>query len=255
MTDHIVEIAEGFWNVRGALRILGVLNVGTQCSLVRLATGRFVLLDSYTLEGDIKAQIFERTDGGAKIDAVYNLHPFHTLHVQSVATLLPHAKLYGTARHRARFPSLAWQPELTESAAFAQKVADDFELTVPEGVTLIPKNEQLHFGSVLAIHKQSRTLHVDDTLNFVPRPFKVGALRFHPTLRWVLEPRADAAPAFRRWAESLAARCETVEHVCAAHARLPGEAVSGSLAEQVRAALRRVERVLQRHEKRWSKAS
>lgn len=48
MAEEIIAVGNGFWNIRGDLRIAGVLNIGTQCSLVKLGEGRFVFLDSYT---------------------------------------------------------------------------------------------------------------------------------------------------------------------------------------------------------------
>ena len=62
---------------------------------------------------------------------------------------------------------MGWQPELTESEGFAALYADDFDFMVPAGVHFVPKNEKLHFAAVLAFHKASRVLHVDDTLNYL----------------------------------------------------------------------------------------
>ena len=77
MTESIHDLGQGFWSIRGDLRIGGVLNVGTQASLVRLRTGRFVMLDSYPLSGAIRDTVMDLTDGGRAVEAVLNLHPFH----------------------------------------------------------------------------------------------------------------------------------------------------------------------------------
>jgi hypothetical protein len=45
MTGQLIHVADNFWNIRGSYRIGGVIDVGTQASLVRLANGKFVLLD------------------------------------------------------------------------------------------------------------------------------------------------------------------------------------------------------------------
>lgn len=66
MAEKIVQLSDEFWNIRGDLRIGGVLNVGTQCSLVRLAEGRFVFLDSYTLTGKIRERVMDLTDQDAR---------------------------------------------------------------------------------------------------------------------------------------------------------------------------------------------
>jgi hypothetical protein len=250
VSDQIVKLSEDFWNIRGTFRAAGVINVGTQSSLVRLASGRFALLDAYTLRGDIADEVMGRTDGGRLVDAVCNLHPFHTKHVQAVAMMFPHAKLYGTARHLRRFPDLPWQPERTEDPAFHELFGADFDFMVPRGVDFVPKNQALHFAGVLAFHRASGALHVDDTLNWIPFPWG-GRLAFHPALKAVLERRREAASEFRGWATELAARCEDVRHVCTAHTKLAplSEEPPGAIAERVRAALKRVEPVLRAHER------
>lgn len=245
MTDRIVRITENFWTVRGAFRILGVLNIGAHASLARLASGGFALLDSYTFDGPIKKALYEHTDQGRALEAIINLHPFHTAHVQAVARMFPKARLYGTKRHRLKFPELRWEVECTESPEFASLFAEDFDFMVPRGVPFVADEENLHFSSVLAFHRSSRTLHVDDTLNWVPRPWG-GRLAFHPSLRAVLK-GANAAREFREWAEKLTSRCESVVHLCTAHARLAPlrNEKPGAIAARVREALRRVEPMLQ----------
>lgn len=247
MSDRVVDMGGGFWNIRGTWRIKGLINAGTQSSLVRLESGRFVLLDSYTLHGAIEREVLELTDGGAAIEAVLNLHPFHTLHVERVAARFPGARHYGTARHHRLLPDLGWQPERTETEAFAALFADDFDFSVPAGVDFIARDERLHFASVLAFHRRSRVLHVDDTLNYLPFPLG-RRLDFHPTLPQVLERRPGAAAEFRGWAEGLIERCAEVDHVCTAHAGLAKQGSLGSVADQVRAALKRAEATLAKHE-------
>ena len=248
MTDRIVRITDDFWTVRGAFRILGLLNIGTQTSIARLAGGGFALLDSYPFVGYIKREIFELTDQGRAVKVIINLHPFHTVHVEAVAAMFPDARLFGTARHHSKFPHLKWEPERTESAEFAALFSSDFDFSAPRGVQFIPDKKNLHFSSVLAIHRSSRVLHVDDTLNWMPLPWG-GRLDFHPTLKSVLNPGPTAANEFRSWAQELAERCESVQHVCTAHARLAPRhnMQAGAVAAQVRQALARVEPVLRGH--------
>lgn len=252
MGKSIHTIAEGFWNIRGVYRIFGLLNVGTQCSLVRLQSGGYALLDCYTLQGDARELVMEKAKGGEKLEAVINLHPFHTMHVEAVAKMFPAARWYGTSRHVARFPEVKWEPQLTESAEFAECFADDFDLLVPAGVEFVPKDERLHFASVLAIHRATEIMHVDDTLNFLPAPFG-GKLSLHPTLKSVLSRREGAVNEFRTWAAQLVERCESVRGVCTAHARLAGltDEPAGAIAAQVRAAVEKVEPILAAHEQRF----
>jgi hypothetical protein len=93
---------------------------------------------------------------------------------------------------------------------------------------------------------------VDDTLNWTPFPV-IGGLSFHPSLPKVLKPQPGAAREFRAWAEELAIRCETVNHVCAAHLRaMPDREVgSSSVATRVREALKGVEKKLASHEEKY----
>jgi len=248
MSHHIDPISEDFWNIRGVFRALGLLDVGTHCSLVRLSSGRFVMLDSYSLEGEVRDRVLAHTDGGRAVEAVINLHPFHTMHVQSTRSLFPGAKLYGTARHHERFASLPWEPERTEDPAFAACFADDFDFMVPQGVQLVTDSDHVHFSSVLAIHRPTETLHVDDTLSWLPLPGG-GLLHWHPTLGRALEPGAEASETFRHWAEALAKRCESVRNVCTAHARgsTLRDQAPGEIATRIRKATRRIDWKLRGH--------
>lgn len=247
MHEGLVEIADGFWNIRGHFRVLGI-DLGTHSSLVRLRSGRFVLLDCVPLEASMVAAIRRMTDGGKGLEAILNLHPFHTLHVEKVAGLFPEATLYGTARHHRRCSGLRWAAETTDSEAFAVRFADDFDFLVPRGVDFIPRNENLHFSSVLAIHRPSETLHVDDTLTYLPLP-GLRRLMLHPALGDVLQERKGAAQEFRTWAAALVERCRAVKHICTAHTKLPEPDRFPSIADEVRKAVQRVEKKLAKHER------
>tara|TARA_R110002110_G_scaffold413729_1_gene641627 strand:- start:117309 stop:118088 length:780 start_codon:yes stop_codon:yes gene_type:complete len=258
MSEEILQITDGFWNIRGDLKIAGILNIGTQASLVRRNNGQFVLLDAYTLQGDVKDRVDALTGNGADIDAIINLHPFHTLHVQRAHRQYPSAKLYGTQRHIERFPDLPWQPELTESAACAELFADDFQFSIPEGVDFISSNEHLHFSSVLAYHSASKTIHADDTLMYLQLPGLLGKLKkpevqFHLTLAKTLEKRAGAAADFRAWATQLASQWRDAENLCAAHSAvlLAADTQSASLEQRILSALEDVEKTLHKHEMKF----
>lgn len=249
MADRLIHIADGFWNIRGSFKVAGLLDVGTQASLVRLGGGDFVLLDSYKLTGKVAQEVFAITEGGRLVRAILNLHPFHTTHCAAMAQQFPSALLYGTRRHKAQAPALRWQTENTEDEAMHALFADDFTFTVPRGVEFAPKNERSHFSSVLALHKATGTLHVDDTLSWSKLPFMRG-LKFHPTLRFALQKRAGAAAEFRAWAEELSASCGSVRHLCTAHMRALPDATP-SVAERVRAALTEVSPLLDKHAQRY----
>ncbi len=249
--DNIIKISQDFWNIRGVHQLGGLVNIGTQSSLARLGSGAFVLLDAYTLQGDVRDEIMARTHDGADIEAVLHLHPFHTLHAAALARELPHARNHGTSRHRLKVPEVDWEDTRVDEPALHARYADDLVFSIPRGVDLVSKNDAVHFSSVLAVHLASRTLHVDDTLSFVDLPI-VGGLAFHPTLRWALQHRPDAVRDFRAWGEELVALCQGVDHVCTAHgAALPPDAsAGGAIADRVRGALESVERVLASHQKK-----
>lgn len=255
MDETIIQTGDGFWNLRGSFRIMGVLDVGTQTSLVRRRGGGFVFLDSYTLDGEMKRRVMEMTGNGTKVEAILNLHPFHTVHVARMHQDFPAAKLYGTRRHVERAPDLPWETQHTDSAALHTLFADDLQFSVPRGVDFISANENVHFSSVLAYHPASKTIHADDTLTYLKAP---GLLRllipqrlgFHPTLAKALEKRKGAAGDFRAWAKELSSGWQQAENLCAAHNHVLRTG-SPSLSRQIDAALDRVAPKLDAHQKTY----
>ncbi|WP_422357825.1 hypothetical protein [Qipengyuania flava] len=257
MSDRLIDLGNGFWTVRGSLRIGGVFDVGTQCSLVRLANGNFVFLDSYTLTDAIRAEVDALTDGGARVEAIINVHPFHTLHCEWMHRAFPQAKLYGTARHLEHLPDLPWESLRCEDDGLAQRYADDFAFSVPRGVVLVSDDESVHFSSVLMLHRASGTLHVDDTFVYLRKGFPLnllpftGRLGFHPTLAKALEPRAGAADAFRDWAIGLGVDWADTRRIAAAHNAVL-ELDAKQLPDLIGAALGRVKPVLDAHRGQYS---
>lgn len=253
MADNLIQIAPEFWNIRGSFRIGGVVDIGTQASLVRMTGGGFLLLDAYEADEAVTDQILALTDGGQNIRAILNLHPFHTVHVKAVHARFPHAILYGSARHHLRAPDLPWADETVDDPACHALFADDLQFSVPAGVDFISDDEKVHFSSVLAMHPASRTLHVDDTLTFLKVPVfdallgKDGHLRFHPTLGAALERRAGAAAAFRHWAAELSDTVANYETVCAAHIGVLRVSGGATLGDRIRSALAKVAGTLDKH--------
>ena len=258
MAGQILHVAENFWNIRGSYKIGGVIDVGTHASLVRRANGKFVLLDSYTLRGAVKRKVAELTSGGEDIEAILNVHPFHTVHVHKMHELYPQATLYGTARHLTRFPELPWADTLIEDPALHELFADDFEFSVPRGVDFISADENVHFSSVLVLHRASKTIHSDDTLMYIrlPLPMRLiglgDSVSFHPTLAKALDQRAGAAADFRDWANELIDDWQDAENLCAAHtaALLARDNRGESIHARLLAALDKVGKTLKSHERK-----
>lgn len=259
MSDYIIEVADNFWNIRGSYKVAGLLDVGTQASVVRLANGKFVMLDSYTFNDDVAEELNKITGGADNIEAVINLHPFHTLHVEFTHQRYPDATHYGTARHLARFPGLKWAKVKSEDADLHALFADDFEFTIPNGVDFISSNENVHFSSVMAYHPSSKTIHSNDTLGYIKGPglLKLTGLgdsvSFHPTLAKALEKREGAAEDFHGWARGMIKAWREAENLCAAHttALVGWENKGPSIHERMLKALEKTESVLKAHEGKY----
>lgn len=227
MTDdaRITDLGHGFWNIRGDLRIGGILNVGAQSSLVRLSDGGFVMIDACEMDRATRDTVMTLTDQGKGLRAVLYVHPFHTLHCADVHAMFPLAAHYGCARHRRLFPDLPWQDETVDSATVVRRLAPDLELSVPQGMVHVDDDDSIHAWSVLVRHPASRSVHVDDTLNVLPVPSFMRrllgwpVLSFHPTTAKALDNGPDNVDAFLNWARSLAKDWGDTRHVCAAHTR------------------------------------
>lgn len=259
MSSKILQVADNFWNIRGSFKIAGIIDIGTQASLIKRKNGKFIFLDSYTFSGETKSEIDKLTNGGKDVEAVLNVHPFHTIHVKKMHEHYPGAKHYGTARHLEKFPELDWQKQRSEDPAMHEKFASNFDFSVPRGVDFISDDENLHFSSVLVYHRSSRTIHLDDTLMYIRLPGFMGffglsdALSFHPTLSKVLEKRQGAADAFEQWAQELADNWSDAKNLCAAHttALIGHGNEEMSVAERILKALSKVQSTLKSHRNKF----
>lgn len=249
------QLAPDYWNLRGTFKVAGVLDVGTHLSLVRRCNGRFLVLDSYTPDDAQRQQLLQLTAGGTLVDAILNVHPFHTLHCDALHQLLPAARLIGTARHRQRAPHLPWDAGVIEDVATQADFAEDLDFSIPAGLDLVTDDDSVHASSVLVRHRRSGIVHVDDTLTVLAAPGVLGKwlpqsrLKFHPRLPRALQARPGAADAFERWASALAERWAGTPFVCAAHSavrELPAE----GWRNEMRNALQQVQGALNRHRHR-----
>ena len=249
------QLADDFWNIRGSFRIAKVIDIGTQMSLVRRRDGRFLLIDSYDVSGADRAELLRLTGGGAGIDAILNVHPFHTLHCRAAHRLAPSARLFGTRRHRDQAPDLPWQDGVFEDAGTQAQFTEDLDFSVPDGADLVTPDDSVHAASVLVRHRPSGIVHVDDTLNVLAAPgllrklLPQSRLKFHPRLSGALQPRAGAANDYARWARQLADDWAGTPIVCAAHSavrRLP----ANGWRDEVLHALSNVEGTLAKHRAR-----
>lgn len=217
------RLHDDFWNFRGSFKIAKVIDIGTHMSLVRRANGRFLALDSYDLGESDREGLLALTQGGTLVDAIINVHPFHTLHCAALQSVLPAARLIGTQRHLQERPDLSWEAGVIEDAATQAEFAEDLEFSVPSGVDFISADDKVHVASVLVRHRASQIIHVDDTINVLVAPALLSAilpeprLRFHPMLAKALEKRPGAADDYARWARALARDWADTRTVCTAH--------------------------------------
>ena len=252
MTERITDHGNGFHSIRGEFRAFDLVNIGTVCSLVRLADGDFVFLDSYTLPADIRAEVDRLTDNGRKVRAIINLHPFHTIHCEWMHEAFPQAKLYGTHRHTQQWPTLPWESTYCDEDGFEALFAEDFAFSTPHGTRLVCDDETVHFASVLAYHPASGSIHVDDTLSRLDMPFPLSALPmsgrvdFHPTLGKALRKEKGAADAFREWAIGLGIDWAGAKRIVMAH-NSTLELADGEFPDIIGAALGRVAGKLASH--------
>ena len=219
MADQIYDLGSGFWNIQGSFKLGGVIDIGTQCSLVKLASGKFVFLDSYSLTGEVREQVMALTDNGDNVEAVLNLHPFHTTHCEQMAQDFPKAAFYGSSRHQQKVPNVKWEQALVESDEVTGHYPE-LEFSLPQGIYYIAPNEMIHAGSLLAYHPASQSLHVDDT--FVTPPGKLlkallPELALHPTTKKALTDEVDAGKQYCDWVSKLAHDWRDTRNFCAAH--------------------------------------
>lgn len=246
------RLQDDFWNFRGSFKIAKLIEIGTHMSLVRRSDGRFVVLDSYSLDDADRAHLLALTEGGRLVDAILNVHPFHTLHCTALLDALPGARLIGTRRHLAQLPDLPWDTAVIEDAATHAEFADDLDFSIPRGVDFISADEKVHVASVLVRHRASGIVHVDDTINVLEAPGLLSAvlpepkLSFHPMLAKALQKRAGAADEYASWARKLARCWAGTPTVCAAHSAVRQLPPVGWEAE-IHSALGDVEKTLDSH--------
>lgn len=222
MKDKIYDLGAGFWSIRGSFIKNGILDIGVQCALVKLSSGRFIFLDSYTLTDDVREQIMTLTNDGQDVEAVLNVHPFHTVHCEQMAKDFPQATFYGSRRHPKQAPNVQWSNDLVESDAVAERYPE-LELSLPKGIYYIAPNESVHASSLLVFHPASLSIYVDDTFEIPPSKLinTVQAdLGLHPTTLQALKDEPNAGKEYCDWATKLAHEWRDVRYFCGAHSGL-----------------------------------
>ncbi|XP_037040368.1 uncharacterized protein LOC119077304 [Bradysia coprophila] len=225
----IRSFGNGFWNVRVPFQIK-LLEIGTHMSLIQLSNGNFLVIDTVALNDQLERELNELTNNGTKIEAVLAVHPFHTLAYSAFHRLYPNVPYYGTPRHLRKLTEIKWAGQLDdkENKELLSKWAPDVELRIPAGAEYFdPQPEDTnHFVSIFVYHRNSKTLHVDDTLIYAEDPswpvrlvfgVQAGSLKFHPSMAdGGLYRTVEAPLQFRDWMKKLLDDWD-FENLCTAH--------------------------------------
>eukprot|EP01111_Echinosteliopsis_oligospora_P005544 TRINITY_DN1894_c0_g1_i1.p1 TRINITY_DN1894_c0_g1~~TRINITY_DN1894_c0_g1_i1.p1 ORF type:complete len:279 (-),score=77.50 TRINITY_DN1894_c0_g1_i1:74-910(-) len=205
-----IPIGPGFWNIRGSFKfLLGLIDIGTHMSMIQLANGRFLLIDTIPLNPEVRTEIDRMTNNGADIEGIIGVHPFHTLYFKDFYQVYPNVPYYGTPRHLRTFPEIPWRGSLLDCAV-RSKWFPEIDMRIPAGAEFVaPQPEKTnHFNCVWVHHPRSRTIHVDDTVMVADNPgfllslagYKHGTMSFHPSMKGSgLLPTPDAPVAFHDW--------------------------------------------------------
>lgn len=256
---HLKCIAPNFWNLRSALVMFHFVDIGTHMSFIRLSTGKFLIVDCIDLSNKvIKKEVDELTENGTLIEAVLGVHPFHTLFFPAFQKLYPQAPYYGTPRHLRNFPELDWAGSLLDDKTRALWESEGVFLRIPEGSNFeFPPAEDVHFSSVVVFHSPSKTIHVDDTINYFHGAgwiLRLLGKRDHLMEFWNLEKGLTHSPEapgqFKQWVEQLLQDWE-FENICAAH----NNVVIGDAKHLLEVALQNAQPEFDRLSLKWSSSS
>lgn len=222
-----MKIGPDFWNFRGShAHLMGLVDIGTQMSLIRLESGRFLVIDTIHLSAVQKRQLDKLTENGNLIEAVLCTHPFHTLYAASFYQNYPKALYYGTPRHLRVVKSVKWEGDL-KSSCNRGKWLPEIDMSIPDGAEFVaPLPEKTnHFSCVFVFHAKSGTIHINDTIMVGFKPgvllklggFKHGDLSFHPSLKGPGLYQTENAPfLFRDWLKGVITNWD-FDNICAAH--------------------------------------
>jgi len=167
---RVQEVGPGFYNFRASFKIFaGMIDLGTHMSLIKLSSGKFLVIDTIEPTPEVKAQIDALTAGGTKIEAVIATHPYHTIWFQDFYKHYPKAPYYGTPRHLATIKDIPWAGETMANKC---QWLPEVDMRIPDGSEYVnplpPKSN--HFCNVFVFHRASRTIHEDDTIVIPDKP-------------------------------------------------------------------------------------
>eukprot|EP00475_Leptophrys_vorax_P013308 TRINITY_DN1968_c0_g1_i1.p1 TRINITY_DN1968_c0_g1~~TRINITY_DN1968_c0_g1_i1.p1 ORF type:complete len:296 (+),score=110.22 TRINITY_DN1968_c0_g1_i1:125-1012(+) len=223
---RIKLIEPNLYHVRAEFRVIsGLVNIGTHMALIKLPSGKFLVLDTVPLDNDLKQEIDELTNFGQDIEAVVATHPFHTLAFPKFFETYPNTSYYGTPRHLRNQKNINWVGDITEHLG-------DWEnsgvfMRIPAGAEWVaPKPEDSnHFNSVWVFAQEAKTVFIDDSIMYFSDPSfilkaigaRADSMMFHPSLKGpALVPAADSPAKYKAWVEKLLEDWD-FDNICAAH--------------------------------------
>ena len=120
---RFVEIGVGFYNLKTPFyckEVLGgLIDIGTHMSLLKLESGRFIVIDTCPLDPPAKKELDLLTVNGTLIDGVVATHPFHTTYFEPFHILYPNLKYYGTPRHIRNINTIDWAGDVSNEVVRA----------------------------------------------------------------------------------------------------------------------------------------
>lgn len=219
-----IEIGPGFWNLRGSFTFAaGLIDIGTHCSLIKLSSGKFLLIDTIAFSDKALREFNELTSNGTLVEAVIATHPFHTVYFAPFFKLYPNLKYVGTPRHLKMGNGVNWTENIFDENVQKQWEQYGVHMQIPDGAEFESPSENNHFSSVLVFHSPSRTIHVDDTIMFfetsgcILRALgkRAGTMEFWD-LKKGLRPTESAPAQFKAWVQQLLADWD-FDNICTAH--------------------------------------
>lgn len=220
----MVDIGSGLWNLRGSFTFLvGMVDIGTQMSFIRLSTGKFLVIDTCAIGAADKTIIDKLTNNGELIEAVVATHPFHTMFFEPFFKMYPNAEYYGTPRHLNRITSIPWKGNVAEEIVLKKWEHEGVFMRIPDGADFVTPAEDNHFSGVFVFHQASKTVLNDDTILFFDQPGFVlrccgksrGGMEFWD-LKKGLKPTKTAPGEFKAFMEKLIADWD-FDNLAAAH--------------------------------------
>jgi hypothetical protein len=180
-------------------------------SIVRLSSGRFLVIDTIPLSETLLAEINHLTNNGSLIEAVIATHNYHTLYFPPFRAQFPTVPMYGTPRHLRIQPELEWKGAVSDAEVLT-KWEPDVSIRIPAGADFLTPAENNHFSCAFVFHHKSRAIHIDDTVMYFENPgcvlrmvgAKAGRMTFHTSITGPgLNKTPEAPYEFRDWVQGL----------------------------------------------------